>query len=97
MKRIVVLTGAGVSAESGLKTFRDSNGLWRTYRFEEVASPYAWGRDPELVLEFYNIRRKLMCRLLLKMLMTCTKGPDQKTYCIFTGNSVNHKVLAMHL
>jgi len=58
MKKIVVLTGAGVSAESGLKTFRDSNGLWRTYRFEEVASPTAWNRDPELVLEFYNIRRK---------------------------------------
>ncbi len=58
MKRIVVLTGAGVSAESGLKTFRDSNGLWRTYRFEEVASPDAWAHDPELVLEFYNIRRK---------------------------------------
>ena len=58
MKKIVVLTGAGVSAESGLKTFRDSNGLWRTYRFEEVASPVAWNRDPELVLEFYNIRRK---------------------------------------
>jgi NAD-dependent deacetylase len=58
MKKIVVLTGAGVSAESGLKTFRDSNGLWRNYRFEEVASPDAWGRDPELVLEFYNIRRK---------------------------------------
>lgn len=58
MKRIVVLTGAGVSAESGLKTFRDSNGLWRNYRFEEVASPYAWAHDPELVLEFYNIRRK---------------------------------------
>jgi len=58
MKQIVVLTGAGVSAESGLKTFRDSNGLWRSYRFEEVASPQAWQRDPELVLEFYNIRRK---------------------------------------
>jgi NAD-dependent deacetylase len=58
MKKIVVLTGAGVSAESGLKTFRDSNGLWRNYRFEEVASPHAWNRDPELVLEFYNIRRK---------------------------------------
>jgi NAD-dependent deacetylase len=58
MKRIVVLTGAGISAESGLKTFRDSNGLWRTYRFEEVASPDAWHRNPELVLEFYNIRRR---------------------------------------
>jgi len=58
MKKIVALTGAGISAESGLKTFRDSNGLWRNYRFEEVASPVAWAQNPELVLEFYNIRRK---------------------------------------
>jgi len=58
MRKVVVLTGAGISAESGLKTFRDDNGLWRNYRFEEVASPEAWHRDPELVLEFYNIRRK---------------------------------------
>lgn len=58
MKKLVVLTGAGISAESGIKTFRDDNGLWKTYRFEEVASPVAWARDPELVLEFYNMRRK---------------------------------------
>ncbi len=58
MKKVVVLTGAGISAESGVKTFRDDNGMWRTYRFEEVASPEAWARDPDLVLEFYNIRRK---------------------------------------
>lgn len=58
MKKIVVLTGAGMSAESGVKTFRDDNGLWNNYRFEEVASPIAWQRDPELVLEFYNQRRK---------------------------------------
>ncbi|NLO52155.1 MAG: NAD-dependent deacylase [Bacteroidales bacterium] len=58
MKTVVVLTGAGISAESGIKTFRDDNGLWRNYRFEEVASPHAWAADPELVLEFYNLRRK---------------------------------------
>jgi len=58
MKKVVVFTGAGVSAESGVKTFRDSDGLWRQYRFEDVASPVAWQNDPELVLEFYNIRRK---------------------------------------
>ncbi|MGC8864960.1 MAG: SIR2 family NAD-dependent protein deacylase [Bacteroidales bacterium] len=57
-KTIVVLTGAGISAESGISTFRDNNGLWRNYRFEEVASPEAWQRDPGLVLEFYNMRRK---------------------------------------
>lgn len=58
MKRIVVLTGAGISAESGISTFRDSNGLWRNYRIEEVASPEAWAANPELVLDFYNQRRK---------------------------------------
>jgi len=58
MKRLVVLTGAGISAESGIKTFRDADGLWNNYRIEEVASPVAWERDPELVLEFYNMRRK---------------------------------------
>ncbi|NOX85805.1 MAG: NAD-dependent deacylase [Chlorobi bacterium] len=58
MKTIVVLTGAGMSAESGVKTFRDSDGLWNNYRIEEVASPVAWERDPEMVLEFYNQRRK---------------------------------------
>ncbi|HZK06711.1 MAG TPA: NAD-dependent deacylase [Bacteroidales bacterium] len=58
MKKIIVLTGAGISAESGIKTFRDDNGLWRNYRFEEVASPQAWAADPGLVLEFYNIRRR---------------------------------------
>lgn len=58
MKKMVVLTGAGVSAESGLKTFRDSDGLWEGYRVEDVATFQAWRKDPELVLEFYNVRRK---------------------------------------
>ncbi len=58
MKRIVILTGAGMSAESGISTFRDSNGLWKNHRIEEVASPEAWARNPEMVLEFYNQRRK---------------------------------------
>jgi NAD-dependent deacetylase len=57
-KKIVVLTGAGVSAESGLKTFRDSDGLWEGYNIEDVATPRAWKKDPHLVLEFYNYRRK---------------------------------------
>jgi len=56
--RVVVLTGAGISAESGISTFRDANGLWNNYRIEEVASPEAWERDPQLVLDFYNMRRK---------------------------------------
>ena len=58
MKKIVVLTGAGISAESGLKTFRDSDGLWEGYNIEEVATPAAWARNPALVQDFYNQRRK---------------------------------------
>ena len=57
-KRLVVLTGAGVSAESGLKTFRDSDGLWEGYDIEEVATATAWKLNPALVLEFYNFRRQ---------------------------------------
>ena len=57
-KKLVVLTGAGISAESGLKTFRDSDGLWEGYNIEDVATPRAWRRDPQLVLDFYNMRRK---------------------------------------
>lgn len=56
-KRLVVLTGAGISAESGLKTFRDSDGLWEGYEVTEVATPRGWKKNPELVLEFYNLRR----------------------------------------
>ena len=55
---MVVLTGAGMSAESGLKTFRDSNGLWEGHNIMEVATPEAFERDPGLVLEFYNQRRR---------------------------------------
>lgn len=57
-KRLVVLTGAGISAESGLKTFRDSDGLWEGYNIMDVATPEAWDRNPTLVQEFYNERRK---------------------------------------
>lgn len=58
MKNLVVLTGAGISAESGLKTFRDTDGLWEGYDVYEVASPLGWKANPALVLEFYNLRRK---------------------------------------
>jgi NAD-dependent deacetylase len=58
MKRLVVLSGAGISAESGLKTFRDSGGLWEGYAIEEVATPEAFNRYPERVLRFYNERRR---------------------------------------
>ncbi len=55
--KVVVLTGAGISAESGLSTFRDNNGLWDNHRVEDVATPEAFDRDPELVQRFYNMRR----------------------------------------
>lgn len=57
-KKLVVLTGAGISAESGLKTFRDADGLWEGYDLEEVATATAWRKNPALVQEFYNMRRK---------------------------------------
>jgi len=58
MKKLIVLTGAGMSAESGISTFRDNNGLWNNHRVEDVATPEAWEKNPVLVNEFYNQRRK---------------------------------------
>lgn len=58
MKKIVVLTGAGMSAESGISTFRDSGGLWDQYRVDDVATPEGYERDPQLVLDFYNMQRR---------------------------------------
>ena len=56
-KRVVVLTGAGISAESGIRTFRDDGGLWENHRLEDVATPEAWRADPGLVWRFYQARR----------------------------------------
>jgi len=61
MKRLVVLTGAGISAESGLMTFRDAGGLWENHSIEDVATPEGWRKDPALVLKFYNDRRAKAC------------------------------------
>jgi NAD-dependent deacetylase len=58
MKKVVVLSGAGISAESGIKTFRDADGLWEGYDVMEVATPQGWKKNPALVLDFYNQRRK---------------------------------------
>ena len=58
MKNLVVLSGAGMSAESGISTFRDAGGLWDRYPVEQVATPEGYARDPELVTHFYNERRK---------------------------------------
>lgn len=62
LKKLVVLTGAGISAESGLKTFRDSDGLWEGYNIEDVATYNAWLKNPTLVLDFYNERRKAVLK-----------------------------------
>jgi len=62
-KRITVLTGAGISAESGVPTFRGSGGIWRNYQVTDVATPQAFARDPELVWEFYNWRRDLISKV----------------------------------
>ena len=58
MRNIVILTGAGISAESGIDTFRDAGGLWEQHRVEDVATPEAFERDPDLVLRFYDMRRE---------------------------------------
>jgi len=63
MKKLVVLTGSGISAESGIRTFRDMGGLWEEYDVMEVASPQAWAGNPELVQRFYNERRKQLCEV----------------------------------
>lgn len=70
MKNIVILTGAGISAESGIKTFRDSDGLWENHRIEDVATFDAWERNKELVLDFYNKRRS--------QLLTCEPNNAHK-------------------
>ena len=58
MAKVIIFSGAGISAESGISTFRDSDGLWEGYNVEDVATPEAWKKDPQLVLTFYNERRK---------------------------------------
>ena len=63
MKKLVVLTGAGMSAESGLKTFRDAGGLWEGYKVEEVATSEAWNKNPTLVNQFYNERRRQLLQV----------------------------------
>lgn len=63
-KKLVVLSGAGISAESGIKTFRDADGLWENHRIEDVASPEGFIRNPELVLDFYNQRRRQLTTVL---------------------------------
>jgi NAD-dependent deacetylase len=102
--RVFVLTGAGVSAESGIPTFRGVNGLWRNYRIEEVASPHAWRLNPRLVWEFYSMRRRVaaqakpnpahfaLARLeqrLGERLFLCTQNVDHLHEQAGSGNVVH--------
>lgn len=78
MKKIIVFTGAGISAESGINTFRDSDGLWENYAIEDVATPEAWKKDPELVLHFYNMRRKQVLEVEPNIAHTSLKQLESK-------------------
>ena len=104
MQRIVVFTGAGISAESGLGTFRDSDGLWEQYKIEDVATPEAFDKNPELVLNFYNLRRKQLLDSKPNVAHFALNQLSEKYYLnIITQNiddlherSGNKKVLHLH-
>jgi len=102
--RIFVLAGAGVSAETGIPTFRGAGGLWRNCRIEEVASPKAWHRDPRLVWEFYSMRRRVALsakpnpahfalakleKALQECLFVCTQNVDSLHELAGTRNVVH--------
>jgi NAD-dependent deacetylase len=88
--KIVVLTGAGMSAESGIQTFRDAGGLWENYRVEDVASPDGWKRNPTLVLEFYNQRRRQMHQVAPNAgHLALAKLEEKHEVCIITQNIDN--------
>ena len=87
MKNIVLFTGAGISAESGLGTFRDAGGLWENYKIEEVATPDAFERKPSFVLDFYNIRRRELLNSSPNIAhMTLNKLQDKFNLSIITQN-----------
>lgn len=90
MKKIVVLTGAGMSAESGIATFRDSGGLWEQYRVEDVATPEAFARNPRLVLDFYNMRRRESLKAVPNQgHIGLARMQDEYDVCIITQNVDN--------
>ncbi|MGB6093716.1 MAG: NAD-dependent deacylase [Moheibacter sp.] len=78
MKKIAVLTGAGISAESGISTFRDSDGLWESYDIQKVASPEGWLENPGLVLDFYNQRRRKLSEVQPNSAHNYLKGLEKK-------------------
>jgi NAD-dependent deacetylase len=86
-KKIVILTGAGISAESGIKTFRDADGLWEGHDVMEVASPQGWARNRELVLDFYNQRRRQLLEVVPNECHRALVELEQKyEVCIITQN-----------
>ncbi len=88
--KIVVLTGAGMSAESGIQTFRDAGGLWENHRVEDVASPEGWRKNPELVLDFYNQRRRQMRQAEPNAgHLALAKLEEKHEVCIITQNIDN--------
>ena len=87
-KNLVIFSGAGVSAESGLKTFRDAGGLWEEFKIEDVATPEAWAKDPALVNNFYNLRRKQVMEAL----------PNEAHKIIATlSNTFNIKIITQNI
>jgi len=86
MKKLVVLTGAGISAESGISTFRDANGLWEGHDIMEVASPAGWENNPELVLDFYNKRRRQLL----------TVSPNKRHLSLVTLEKNYHVTIHLH-
>ncbi|MYC93114.1 MAG: NAD-dependent deacylase, partial [Gemmatimonadetes bacterium] len=92
-RRVVALTGAGISAESGVPTFRDAGGLWRTYRPEELATPEALARDPHTVWEWYDHRRGFLA--------TCEPNPAHRALARFflrrgTAGLITQNVDGLH-
>lgn len=89
MQKIIVLTGAGISAESGLKTFRDADGLWEGHNVEDVATPEAWQSNPALVLDFYNQRRAQLKKALPNEAHTALAKLEEKFNIIIITQNVD--------
>lgn len=104
MKKVVVLTGAGISVESGLKTFRGEGGLWEGHKVTDVATPEAWNRDMEMVLKFYNERRRQLKSVEPNQAhYLITKLQDKFNLVVVTQNvdnlherAGNHKIIHLH-
>ena len=89
MSRIIVLTGAGISAESGIRTFRDAGGLWEGHKVEDVATPEAWRRQPEIVLTFYNERRRQLLEVFPNEAHLALAGLENKHDVVIITQNVD--------